>query len=223
MFNNSKRKEERMHQQLADDSKIISAPIYNFVIGMMLLYGFVMNAVLTASAGNIVASINPIVFIIIYFVCGIIGSIIVKASHKPIFSFLGYNLIAVPIGAVLTLIIPEYPVQQIISAIVIVACVSAGMMVASMIFPHVFSKMGPALFFSLLFAILAEIIASLLGYRGDLFNWIAVVIFSLYIGYDWNKAQNYPKTIDNAIDSAVDLYLDIINLFIRILDLLDND
>jgi FtsH-binding integral membrane protein len=28
--------------------------------------------------------------------------------------------------------------------------------------------------------------------------------------------------VDNAIDSAIDLYLDLINLFIRILDLLDN-
>jgi FtsH-binding integral membrane protein len=39
------------------------------------------------------------------------------------------------------------------------------------------------------------------------------------MGFDWYRAQAYPKTVDNAIDSAVDLYLDIINLFIRLLEI----
>ena len=44
-----------------------------------------------------------------------------------------------------------------------------------------------------------------------------VLIFSGYVGYDWSKAQIFPKTLDNAIDSAADIYVDIVNLFIRIL------
>ena len=47
-----------------------------------------------------------------------------------------------------------------------------------------------------------------------------VVIFSGYIGYDWARANMIPKTLDNAIDSAASLYIDIINLFIRILQIL---
>ena len=30
----------------------------------------------------------------------------------------------------------------------------------------------------------------------------------------------YPKTVDNAVDCALDIYLDIINIFIRLLALL---
>ena len=30
----------------------------------------------------------------------------------------------------------------------------------------------------------------------------------------------YPKTLDNAVDSALDIYLDVINLFLRILRIL---
>ena len=85
-----------------------------------------------------------------------------------------------------------------------------------------FSKLGLTLFLSLGIGLLVEIIASLLGYQGDSFNWLFVAIFFLYIGYDWHKAQSYSKIVDNAIDSAIDLYLDLINLFVRILDLLDN-
>ncbi|MCR5192464.1 MAG: Bax inhibitor-1 family protein, partial [Bacteroidales bacterium] len=45
-------------------------------------------------------------------------------------------------------------------------------------------------------------------------------LFSGYIGYDVAKSQAYPKTLDNAVDSALDIYLDIINLFIRLLSIL---
>jgi FtsH-binding integral membrane protein len=34
------------------------------------------------------------------------------------------------------------------------------------------------------------------------------------------RAQRYPKTADNAVDCAVDIYLDIINLFLRLLRIL---
>ena len=46
------------------------------------------------------------------------------------------------------------------------------------------------------------------------------VIFALYIGYDWVKAQQYVHTLDNAVDSALDIYMDIINLFLRVLMIL---
>ncbi len=41
--------------------------------------------------------------------------------------------------------------------------------------------------------------------------------FCGYIGYDWGRANQIPKTMDNAVDSAAALYMDIINLFLRIL------
>jgi FtsH-binding integral membrane protein len=53
-----------------------------------------------------------------------------------------------------------------------------------------------------------------------LVTWIGAAIFALYIGYDYWRAQQFPKTLDNAIDCSLDIYLDIINLFIRILRIL---
>ena len=53
--------------------------------------------------------------------------------------------------------------------------------------------------------------------RLGVMDYIMVLIFSGYVGYDWSKAQIFPKTLDNAIDSAADIYVDIVNLFIRIL------
>ena len=51
----------------------------------------------------------------------------------------------------------------------------------------------------------------------NIFSWLGAILFALYIGHDHWKAQQFPKTLDNAVDSALDLYLDIINLFLRVL------
>ena len=48
-------------------------------------------------------------------------------------------------------------------------------------------------------------------------DWIVVLIFCCYVGFDVSLARNRPKTLDNAVDSACGLYLDLINIFIRLL------
>ena len=217
MFNNKKRKEERLNSRIPDS---ISPKAYNAVIGGCLAYGFIMNAIMAMVASTFFMEMNYLVFLIGYFVCVLIGTFMVNASHNPIVSFIGYNFIVVPIGALLAICLPFYSSSLIIAAALVTAVITIAMMILGMVFPGFFSKLGPVLFISLLVGVIVEIIAMLLGYGGDIFNWLFVVIFSLYIGYDWHRAQFYPKTVDNAIDSAVDLYLDIINLFIRLLNLL---
>lgn len=51
-------------------------------------------------------------------------------------------------------------------------------------------------------------------------DYVVVLVFSGYIGYDWSKAQQFPRNLDNAIDSAADIYVDIVNIFMRILSIL---
>ena len=50
--------------------------------------------------------------------------------------------------------------------------------------------------------------------------WIGAIVFSVYIAYDFHRSQMYPKTLDNAVDSALDIYLDVINLFLKVLRIL---
>ena len=216
MFSTKERKFERLNSGLMD---AVSPSVYNLVIGIMLVYGFLVNAAIVAFCGETFAHINPVVFIVGYFISVIIGTIMAVKSSNPVVSFIGYNLIVLPIGALLSVCLPGFSASDIMSAMVATGVVTFAMMVASMAFPHVFAGMGRSLFISLILGIIVEIVASLLGYGGDIFNWFFVIIFSCYIGYDWHKAQMYPKTIDNAIDSAIDIYLDIINLFIRLLEI----
>ena len=43
---------------------------------------------------------------------------------------------------------------------------------------------------------------------------------ALYIGYDWVRANSVQRTTTNAIAAASALYLDIINIFLRLLRIL---
>jgi FtsH-binding integral membrane protein len=47
-----------------------------------------------------------------------------------------------------------------------------------------------------------------------------VIIFSGMVVFDWNRAMRLPRTLDNAVDSALAVYLDWFNIFIRLLSLL---
>jgi len=220
MTNGNDRKLERLNSGLPDT---LSANTYNLVIGGCLLYGFLLNALIVWLCGDFFQEMNYIVFLIGYFVLAFAGIIISTKSQNPLISFIGYNLVVVPIGAVLSVCLPGYAFKEILLAIIITGAVVGFMTVLASTKPELFSKMGLSLGIALIAGIVGELIAMLLGYAGNIFNWLFVIIFTLYIGYDWHKAQMYPKTLDNAVDSALDLYLDIINLFIRLLDIIKRD
>ena len=80
---------------------------------------------------------------------------------------------------------------------------------------------GGALGLALILAIVVDLIGGLLLHLPlTWMDYAIVVIFAGFIGFDWAKAQAYPKNLDNAIDSAADIYVDIVNIFIRILSII---
>ena len=95
--------------------------------------------------------------------------------------------------------------------------ISLGMVALSMIVPNLFAKLGGALLGCLFGLIICEVALLIFHVDQVVTDWIAAGLFSLYIGYDIYRSQQFPKTVDNAVDSALDIYLDIANLFLRIL------
>ena len=93
-----------------------------------------------------------------------------------------------------------------------------------------FSFLGKFLFFALLGLIVVSIIrlfVSIKGFHRKVIAAIGILIFIGYLLYDFNnleKAKNIAKlnNWNTALDFSVDIYLDIINLFLQILDLLSD-
>jgi len=213
---------------LREGEEEISERAFNLIIGAMLLWGFLLNFATVSLFGEqavrMVRDMNPLVFLLVYLALVFAGNtMIVKGG--PALSFVGYTLIAAPIGILLCVALRGVPTGVITSAVLITAIVTLSFMIAATIFPGFFLSLGRVLLFSLLFMIVGSLISSLF-FRGaghSLYTWLGAGIFSLYIGYDWARANTCARTVDNAIDLSASLYLDIINLFLRIVEIMNKN
>ena len=82
--------------------KELPRPIFNLILGLTIGYGFLMNFIITFFfSGFIMENIPFVATLIGYFILAFSGIIIMKKSENPAFSFLGYNMLVVPIGVML--------------------------------------------------------------------------------------------------------------------------
>ncbi|WP_418114998.1 Bax inhibitor-1 family protein [Vibrio scophthalmi] len=197
----------------------ISARLYNLAIGAVLCWGFWINwLMVSAIPVEVISSINPWVFFIGYFASCFIGIYLFRSSSNPLVSFLGYNFVVVPFGLIINMVVSQYDPALVLSAIQVTGLVTGVMMILGTLFPNFFAKIAGALTIALLAVIVVELFQIfVLGIHQAWIDWAVAVIFCGYIGYDWGRANQIPKTLDNAVDSAAALYMDIINLFLRIL------
>lgn len=207
------------------DAKIYPRSKYNLFIGLTLVWGFLVDFIICGILYNHVPQLmtNEVTFfgtLIVGFILMIAGIFINVKSRKPIISFIGYNIVVIPMGIILTVFVYQYQVVSVVMCYLATLIVSAIMTVAATLKPDFFRGLGKGLFIALIAAIVVELVLTfVVGAHLSIFDWVVAIIFCGYIGYDWVKAQDHPATLDNAIDSACSLYLDIVNLFIRLLEI----
>lgn len=202
----------------------ISTRLYNFIIGAVLLYGFLMNVfiVKTVPVASLL-SINIWVFLIGYFASCMLGLFMFTSSDNPVVSFIGYNFVVIPFGLIVNMVTSQYAPDMVVNAMQVTAVVTCIMMAMGTAYPKFFASIASGLFWGLIAAIVAELILTLVfKMHLTIIDWIVAAIFCGYIGYDWGRAAALPKTVDNAVDSAAVLYMDIVNLFLRILSIMGN-
>lgn len=203
---------------------LVSDLVYNLVIGLTLCWGFGVNWLMVTNIDpNAIAAINPWVFFIGYFASCFFGVYLFRTSSNPMVSFIGYNFVVVPFGLIINMVVARYDADLVAQAMRVTGAVTIGMMCFGSLFPAFFQRIAGALTIALLLVIVVELIeVFVFGIHHGIIDWIVVLIFCGYIGYDWARANNIPKTLDNAVDSAAALYMDIVNLFLRILRILGN-
>lgn len=194
----------------------MTARWFYVTIGICLLWGLGLNFVLAqyAIASNYKPGSEAIALVILPF----IGILITNAEH-PLTSFIGYNLVAAPFGLLLGPALQQFSPGIIQHALTLTALFTAMMMLMSILWPGLFSSLGNVLSWSLLGLVIIRVIGLFVPAINSftLFDWIGGIIFCLYIGYDMWRASAVPKNLNNAVDIALALYLDILNLFLTIL------
>ncbi|KDM93560.1 Bax inhibitor-1 family protein [Photobacterium galatheae] len=211
--------ETNVFDRTSTGEREISARLYNLTIGAVLCWGFLVNWLMVDNIPvELITSINPWVFLIGYFVSCLLGVFLFSASSNPLVSFAGYNLVVVPFGLIINMAVSNYDPSLVLDALKVTGLVTGIMMLLGTMFPAFFQRIAGVLSIALLAVVAVELFQIfILGIHQEWLDWAVVIIFCGYIGYDWGKANRIPKTLDNAVDSAAALYMDIINLFLRIL------
>lgn len=199
--------------------KEVSERTYYNLIGMNIAYGFIVNMLMVAFLGDFARHINPFLFIICYFISCFAGTAIMANSNTAIKSFLGYNLLVVPVGLLIASALPDYNINDIAFAFGETLVITIIMIIVANIKPEWFENLGKVLLISLLVFIIVELTMGIFGFFPGWMDFICVGIFTLYIGYDWSTAHKYHKSACTATLVAASLYLDIINIFLRLLNI----
>ena len=213
------------HWDNDNGAKEYSRRAYNLIIGLMLVWGFLIDFIICGLFYNYVPNLvgnAPLALGICFggLIVMVVGIIINVKSDAPLISFIGYNLCVIPMGIILTVFIYRYEIGSVVLIYLVTLVVSAIMTVVASAFPSFFASLGKGLFIALVAVIVVELVLTfVIGQHLTIFDWIAAILFCGYIGFDWVRAQDRPPTLDNAIDSACALYIDIVNLFIRLLEI----
>lgn len=166
-------------------------------------------------------------FFIGVLVSSLIGVGIYNASSNPLVSFLGYGLVFLPFGLLLGPLVAMYTDASVLKVFIITIVMVAVLGVIGAIIPESLEKWGPWLLGGLLLLIVGYFMVPILGFLGfdaggalTVLDWVGVVLFGALVIYDLNRAMRLEHTLDNAVDCAAAIFMDFINIFIRLLSLM---
>lgn len=199
----------------------LTATQYNLVIGAVLMWGLFINYLMALYLTYYIIQINYLAVLAVYLIASLGCVHVIYKSNIPLVSFLGFTGLSAAMGLLLTYYLTLFDQSLIYDAFLLTTIVVCLVLIAATLFPAFFLSLGRTLFLTLLIGLIVELIAGIvLRLNVSAMDYVFVLIFSGYIGYDWSKAQQFPKNLDNAIDSAADIYVDIVNIFMRILSIL---
>lgn len=190
---------------------------YNIVIGLVLLWGVSANAIVCACFQDIFLQWEPRAVFTAYSIMATVGVCISIFIENALISFIGFNLVILPLGVTLSIALRVLGVSMIVHTFSLATLITILLLVAAAVKPEIFNSAGDLLSVCLVAIVVVELVLNLSGgVPGKWWDGLVASLFSAYIGYGWGQAQDREKTLDNAIDSPVRLYLDFINLFIKI-------
>lgn len=140
-----------------------------------------------------------------------------NGSNSLALMIIGYVLIVCSLGFSVSFIMNSYDLGSIMGAFVGTAAIGGVMTLAGFLFPGFFQRIYGILIGCLIGVIIAQIIMLFMGVDQSWINWVVLLIFAGLIAVDTYRATRTEPTWSNAIFWATNIYLDLINIFIRLL------
>lgn len=201
----------------------LSRRLYLTAVTLFTAFGIVLATVIAVNTRDWTPSIW--VWLGVGLGVPILGIFIAHGSDHWPTSFLGYVLVAGGLGAITGPVVAFYDTGVVVTAFMATAGATIVMSVIGIIYPKSLEGWAPYLFgglIALVFVRIAQAIMAGMGVSESLWympiiEYLGAILFMGYIIYDWNRALRLPYTLDNAVDAAVAIFLDVINLFLILL------
>lgn len=152
-----------------------------------------------------------------------IGGIVVQyfgAQRESIpMCIAGFYIISCVFGVFTAMALRYYDIPSITAAIGGTVAIAVVFGILGFLFPTFFSKIHGLLIGGLVLMIIVEIVLIFFGISQGVTDWIVLAIFCGLIGYDLYKATHVETTKMNAILYATSIYLDLLNIFMRLLSI----
>lgn len=161
------------------------------------------------------------------FAASMVG-VVLSATGKDniLLSLLGYVIMSGALGLLLGPVLAMYTVASVIKIMGCTVGVVVGLGAVGVIYPGSLESWGAYLtgaLWILLVGLIGVPIAIHFGapIKGLLtwMDWVGLLIFGGLVIYDLNRAMRVERTHTNAVGCAVGIYLDFMNIFIRLLSL----
>lgn len=160
------------------------------------------------------------------FIAMLVGTLTFATSDNTARSIFGVILMSTAAGIMMGPYLATKSLEIVLQAVLITGGIVGTMSIVGIIFPKVFEGLGPFLLGGLvilLIAMLGQMIFAALGFSISvsmpILYWVGIILFTLYVAYDWSRALKIPHTTNNAVIAAGSLTLDIINIFLRVFGL----
>ncbi len=204
-------------------SETLSQSTYSLIISLMVTYGLTLSGFGAFLTRNI--QLSGTAGVLAFFV--ILGmTLLTGARIHPIITWFGYTTMALLMGAISGPFIAQYTAASALRIFALTGIITLGLGFVGVIFPRNLRMFGSILMTGILLLIVAQFGTALFALMGmpvtgamRILDWVGIGLFSVFLIYDFNQAYRKTYNVDNAFNAGVEIYLDFINVFIRLLSL----
>jgi FtsH-binding integral membrane protein len=162
-------------------------------------------------------------FILVGIIIPFAGIFIHAFTNNKLVSIIGSLMVSIPMGLLLPAFLNKISPDIVEHSLILTMIITIVMSISGFIFQKFYEKIGGIL----ITALITLILFSILNYfipivKLSYLDLISAIIFSLYIGYDVYVASKVERTVLSALDCALNIYLDILNLFVDIASYFDH-
>lgn len=206
--------------------KPLSLRMYSFALTGLVFFGFVVmgvSASLFSRTAFLLFLFNIFLPVTLgSFVASILGIVMMsraKSTQATVLSLCGYALFVLSFGFTTSSVLLFYTAQTISTAFLATAGIVVTFGCLGVLFPHFFAKIQGVLTAALLGLIIVQLVMMFVGVQQTWVDFAVIVVFCGFIAYDFHRASVDTPTLVNAVYYSSELFLDIINVFIRVLSI----